>query len=271
MNSAGINHIMQSPIYMREDLFLTTSRGAYDVAGAEFTLGLMLNLAKNSKLAFEAQQKKDWCPNSERLKVYPNQELRGRTVGIIGYGGIGQEIARLCCAFGMRVSALLRGNKKRGEVRYRIPDLRRLRPPVLEKRFQFPRGLGALLEQSDFVVITLPLTPETKGLIDGAALKGMHKNAYLINVSRGPLVKEDALIELLQREAIAGAALDVFQQEPLPMESPFYSLKNVIVTPHISGVFSEMVDRVVALFLENLQRYRNGKTLFNLVDRHRGY
>ena len=146
-----------------------------------------------------------------------------------------------------------------------------MRPPVLEKSFEFPRGLGPLLEQSDFVVITLPLTPETKGLIDGAALKRMHKNAYLINVSRGALIQEDALIELLQQEAIGGAALDVFQQEPLPIESPFYGLENVIVTPHISGVFRDMVDRVVALFLENLQRYRSGKTLFNLVDRHRGY
>jgi len=250
---------------------LTTSRGAYDVAGAEFTLGLMLSLTKNFKLALESQQTRKWCPNSERLNVYPNQELRGRTVGIIGYGGIGQEIARLCCAFGMKTSALLRRNKKPGEVRYRLPELRRLRPPRLEKVFEFPRGLNSLLKRNDFVIITLPLTPETAGLIDKSALACMQRTAYLINVSRGPLVQEDALVEVLRQGKIAGAALDVFQQEPLSEESPFYGLNNVLVTPHISGVFTGMLERVVTLFLENLERYSNGKKLFNLVDRQRGY
>jgi phosphoglycerate dehydrogenase-like enzyme len=271
MNSAGINHVMQSPIYLREDLSLTTSRGAYDVAGAEFALGLMVSLAKDFKLALESQQTRKWCPNSERLKVYPNIELRGRSVGIIGYGGIGQEIARLCNAFGMRTSALLRRNKKRGEARYRLPELRRLRAPVLDKVFEYPAGLGPLLEQSDFVIVTLPLTPETAGLIDQSALARMQKKAFLINISRGPLINENALVEALRSGRIAGAALDVFEQEPLPDHSPFYDLKNVLITPHISGVFTGMWERVVDLFLENLERYRNGKALFNLVDRRRGY
>ena len=271
MNSAGINHVMQSPIYLREDLSLTTARGVYDVAGAEFTVGLMLSLTKRFKLALESQQARKWCPNSERLNVYPNQELRGRSVGIIGYGGIGQEIARLCNAFGMKTFALVRHNKKPGEARYRLPELRRLRAPVLEKVFEFPRGLGPLIERSDFVIVTLPLTPETEGLIDKSALGRMHKDAYFINVSRGPLVKEEALAEVLREGAIAGAALDVFEQEPLPENSPFWNLKNVIVTPHISGVFTGMWERVVALFVENLERYRGGKTLFNLVNRRRGY
>jgi len=271
MNSAGVNHVMESPIYLRRDLSLTTSRGVYDVAGAEFTLGLMLSLTKRFKLALESQQTRKWCPNSERLNVYPNQESRGRSVGIIGYGGIGQEIARLCNAFGMKTSALMRRNKKPGEARYRLPELRKLRPPVLEKIFEFPRGLGPLLEQSDFVIITLPLTPETAGLIDKSALARMHKGSYFINVSRGPLVKEEALIDVLRQGGIAGAALDVFEQEPLPDNSPFWNLNNVLVTPHISGVFTGMLDRVADLFLENLERYRNGKTLFNLVNRDRGY
>jgi len=271
LNSAGINHVMQSPIYLRDDLSLTTSRGAYDVAAAEFAFGLMVSLTRDFKLAFELQQTRKWCPNSERLSHFPNQELRGRRVGILGYGGIGQEIARLACAFGMKPSALLRRNKKRGEVRYRLPELRRSRPPTLEKVFEFPAGVGPILEQSDFVIITLPLTPETAGLIDQSALSRMRRTAYLINISRGPLVKEEALLHALRNNRIAGAALDVFQQEPLPANSPFYQLENVIVTPHVSGVFTGMVDRVVALFLENLQRYRKHQTLFNLVDRRRGY
>jgi phosphoglycerate dehydrogenase-like enzyme len=271
LNSAGINHVMQSPIYLRKDLALTTARGAYDVAAAEFAIGLMISLTRNFKLTSELQRDRKWCPNSERLNMFPNQELRGCTVGIVGYGGIGQEIARLCSAFGMRPSALIRRNKKPGEVRYRLPELRKLRPPKLEKEFAFPGGLGPLLKRSDFVVITLPLTPETSGLIDKSALARMQRKAYLINISRGSLVKEEALIETLRKRAIAGAALDVFAQEPLPEASPWYSMNNVVLTPHVSGVFTAMLERVADLFVENLKRYQNGKKLFNLVDRRRGY
>jgi phosphoglycerate dehydrogenase-like enzyme len=271
LNSAGINHVMQSPIYLRKDLALTTARGAYDVAAAEFALGLMISLTRNFNLSSQLQRDKKWCPNSERLNMFPNQELRGRTVGIIGYGGIGQEIARLCSAFGMKPSALVRRNKKPGEARYRLPELRKLRPPRLEKEFKFPDGLNPILEQSDFVVLTLPLTPETTGLIDKAALARMHKNAYLINISRGALLNEEALVETLQKRRIAGAALDVFAQEPLPNDSPFYSLDNAVLTPHVSGVFTGMLERVADLFIENLDRYQDGKKLFNLVERRRGY
>jgi phosphoglycerate dehydrogenase-like enzyme len=131
--------------------------------------------------------------------------------------------------------------------------------------------LKPLLKRSDFVVITLPLTPETSGLIDKSALAQMQRNAYLINISRGALVNEEDLVETLRRRQIAGAALDVFAQEPLPDGSPFYSMENVVVTPHVSGVFTGMLERVADLFIENLKRYQNGKKLFNLVDRHRGY
>jgi len=141
----------------------------------------------------------------------------------------------------------------------------------LEKEFEFPHGLGGLLKQSDFVVLTLPLTPETAGIIDKSALAHMQKCAWFINISRGALVKEDALLETLEKRRIAGAALDVFTQEPPPDNSPFYSLDNVVVTPHVSRVFTGMLPRVADLFVENLKRYQNGKTLFNLVNRSRGY
>jgi phosphoglycerate dehydrogenase-like enzyme len=262
---------MQSPIYTQRELALTTGRGAYDVAVAEFTLGLMLSLSRNFQVALDLQRARKWCPNEERLKFFPNQELRGRTVGILGYGGIGQEIARLCCAFGMKPSALVRHNKEPREPRYRLPELRRLPAPGLEKVFHFPAGLGPLFERSDFVILALPLTPETAGLIGRAALGRMRQTAYLINVSRGALVNEQALVESLRLRTIAGAALDVFEQEPLGADSPFYRLENVILTPHISGAFTGMFERVVTMFLENLERYQSGKKLFNLVDRQRGY
>ena len=271
LNSAGINHVMQSPIYSQEDLVLTTARGAYDVASAEFALGLMLSLSRNFPVALDLQRAKKWCPNNDRLKLFANHELRGKTVGILGYGGIGQEIARMCCALGMRPSALVRRIKKPVELRYRLPQLRSLPRPDLEKVFTAPGGLSPLLEQSDFVVITLPLTLETEGLIDEAALAHMKKAAYLINISRGPIVKENALIRALRKRSIAGAAVDVFKQEPLPSDSAWYRLENVIITPHISGAFDGMFERATALFLENLKRYRAGKELFNVVDRQRGY
>ena len=137
--------------------------------------------------------------------------------------------------------------------------------------FTAPGGLSPLLEQSDFVVITLPLTLETEGLIDEAALAHMKKAAYLINISRGPIVKENALIRALRKRSIAGAAVDVFKQEPLPSDSAWYRLENVIITPHISGAFDGMFERATALFLENLKRYRAGEELFNVADRKRGY
>jgi phosphoglycerate dehydrogenase-like enzyme len=269
--SAGINHVMQSPIYERKDIRLTTGRGVYDVAGAEFTLGLMLSLIRNLPAAVDLQRRKEWCDNNDRLKLFLACELRGKTVGIVGYGGIGQEVARLSSAFGMRPSALIRKNKSARELRYRVPELRRLRRPPLENIFNFPNGLRPLLRRSDFLVITAPLTWETEGLIDDSALACMKPTAYLINVARGPIVKQDALIAALREKRIAGAALDVFPQEPLPPNSPLYALDNIIVTPHISGAFEDMFERASALFVENFERYRAGKTLFNLVNRRRGY
>ncbi len=271
LNSAGINHVMQSPIYLQHDIALTTARGAYDVASAEFALGLILSLSRNFPRACDMQRAKQWCPNSDRLKHFANRELRGRTVGIVGYGGIGQEIARMCSALGMRPSALVRRRKKPKELRYRIPELRNLPRPELENAFTFPTGLSPLLKQGDFVVITLPLTSETNGLIDEAALAHMQKSAYLINISRGQIVREKALIRALRHGKIAGAALDVFEQEPLPLDSALYRVDNLIITPHISGAFEGMFERATELFLENFKRYRGGKELFNIVDRQRGY
>ncbi len=269
--SAGINHVIDSPIFSKPNIVLTTSRGVYDVAVAEFALGLMLSLARLLPKAWAFQQEKRWCDNADRLTVFSAAELRGRTAGIIGYGAIGQEVARLCHALGMKIAALVRPQQRAGELRYAAPELRRLRKPAPGKFYPSPRGLGKLLEQSDFVVITLPLTAETRNLIGGAALARMKRTAYLINVSRGGIVNERALIRALRKQQIAGAALDVFAQEPLPSTSPLYEVPNLIITPHLSGGFNQVLERAVDLFLENFRRYTRNQPLFNCVNRVRGY
>ncbi len=183
------------------------------------------------------------------------RELRGLTVGIIGLGDIGGEIARLCRAFGMRVLGLRRHP----------------RPYEHADEVLGPDRLHDLLAHSDFVVITCPLTEETRGLIGRAELAAMNPDAWLINVARGAIVDEEALLEALRERKIGGACLDVFTEEPLPEDSPFWDLPNVIITPHNSWSSPHIQEREVDLFLDNLRRYVAGEPLLNVVDKQVGY
>jgi phosphoglycerate dehydrogenase-like enzyme len=187
-----------------------------------------------------------------------SQELYGKTVGIVGLGHIGEEVARLSKACGCRVI----GTRRSATERTRSDDCDEIMPS---------KDLPALLGKSDFVVLAVPLTNDTRQLIGETELRSMRSNAVLVNIARGAVVDEPALIRALKEGWIAGAALDVFEQEPLPPESELWDMENVIVSPHISGGTEIYNQRAAGIFRENLRRYLAGERLMNLADPARGY
>lgn len=270
--SVGFNHLANSPLLRDKKIALTNARGAMSGPLAEYTLGAILSLARDFPKAFRLQESRRWIHNNDRLEHFPAVELRGKTLGLLGYGSVAQEVARLAGAFGMKIEALATGSgRTRREKRYVPAGLRGRRAPKPDVFHKGLRSLDALLRAGDFVVNTLPLTPKTKGLIGSRELDLMRRGSFLINVSRGCIVDETALVRALENKRIDGAWLDVFDREPLPPDSPLYSTPNLVITPHISGVFANMADSVVELFRENLQLYRAGRPLYNVVGRERGY
>jgi phosphoglycerate dehydrogenase-like enzyme len=204
---------------------------------------------------------------SQRWRKFVPEELRGATVGVVGYGSIGREIGRLAHAFGMRVLGARRGAES-GSPRYELPALTGGDEP---DRLYTPDQLAEMLRECDYVVLTVPYTSATHHLIDRRALRAMKPTAVLINVARGPVVDEAALVHALRERWIAGAALDVFEQEPLAEDSALWGMDNVIVSPHVAGFTPHYDDRATALFAENLRRYLGGEPLLNLVERGREY
>jgi len=215
---------------------------------ADFAMGLVLALQHNLKRYVEQQREHLW-------KRELSEPLAGKALAILGLGRIGRGVARRAKAMGMRVTGTRRSGASVDGV------------DVVYGPAELPR----VLEQADYVVLTVPLTPATRNLIDAKALEAMRPTAFLINISRGPVVDEAALIDALIARRIAGAALDVFNQEPLPPESPLWGVENLILTPHIGGDMKDFVERSAAIFCENIGRYLRGEPLLNPVDLARGY
>jgi phosphoglycerate dehydrogenase-like enzyme len=228
----------------------------------EYTLMMMLALAHRLPNAFRMMQAQTW--SEDRNGLFMPSELRGATLGLVGYGWIGKEIARLAQAFGMRVLAYRRSLPSSG-----ASEDGSAGDSAVE--FVQREHLHLLLGQSDYVVLVVPITPETRGLIDRAALAQMKPTACLINIGRGAVVDEAALIDALRAGRLAGAALDVFEREPLPDDSPLWSLDNVILTPHIAGQTPNYEARAADLFAQNIRRFIAGEPLINQVDFARGY
>jgi len=255
--SAGVDHVAATGI-LDSPLIVTTSSGIHAVPIAEYVFGSMLMFSHRFHQAMRQQMAVEW-------KRYSQGELRDKTLGIVGYGHIGREIGRLARALGMRVVAISRSG-----VMHKGPGAEAGEPedPAL---FWGQERLIDLLKVSDFVVLAVPLTGETEGLIGEAELRAMKPTAYLVNISRGKVVDESALIRALKEGWISGAGLDVFQVEPLPRESELWGLPNAILTPHIAGTSDPYDRRATELFCENLRRYLGGLPLLNVVDKARGY
>jgi phosphoglycerate dehydrogenase-like enzyme len=248
--SAGVERVL-TPSARGRGITITNARGVFSQPIAEYVLTMVLAISRRLPQLLELQRERTWQP----LEAV---ELRDVTIGLVGYGSIGRNVAHLAGAFGARIVATRR---------HPAASAHEAGAELLGG----PAALPALLAQSDFVVLAAPLTPETDGLIDAAALAQMRRSAWLINVARGRLVDERALLRVLREGRIGGAVLDTFHEEPLPPDSPFYDLPNVIVTPHTSWSSGRVLDRTIELFCDNLRRYAAGEPLENLVDRAAGY
>jgi phosphoglycerate dehydrogenase-like enzyme len=246
-SNAGVDHLLY-PELLASDVLFTNSVGAHAISISESVLGMLLFTVKRFGSHWDAQKEHRWAPARK-------DELHGKTLGIIGLGHVGAEVARLGQAFGMRVVATRRNPEKAAHVDTLLG----------------PDGLPQLLAESDFVVMCAALTPETRQMIGERELRQMKKTAYFVNIARGALVDEDALVRALREGWIAGACVDAFVQEPLPPEHPFWSLPNCFVTPHTSANTPQLMARGLDIFVENVRRYRAGEPLMNLVDKRRGY
>jgi phosphoglycerate dehydrogenase-like enzyme len=234
-----------------DHIVFTKTAGIQGTTMAESIMARMLMFAKQMPTYFQQKLSKTW-ERSESIT------LRDKTLGILGLGNVGKELARLGKAFGMRVIANRRSAKKVG--RARNVDL--LLPSS---------QLHQLLAESDFVALTLPLTPDTQKMIGKAEFDVMKNSAYIINISRGQIIDEEALTSALIQKLIAGAGLDVFGIEPLPQESVLWDMPNVIISPHIAASMDGYPELATELFCENLRRYISGKKLLNVVDKKTGY
>ena len=251
--ATGIEEFVGADILSAHFTFSNVT-GTTAQAIAEHCFMFMLMFTKRAPLWMEHQKSHDY----ERRPVLPDF-FEGKTVGILGMGTIGLEVARLSKAFGMRVLATRRSARSRttGE-----GDVDQVYPPGETRE---------LLAESDFVVLALPMTPETRRVIDEAALRVMKPTAYLINVGRGGLVDETVLVRALESGEIAGAGLDVFGEEPLPADSPLWDAPNLLMTPHVSGDLIDHRVRTARFFCEQLRRYLAGEPLRNVIDPERGY
>src|SRR5579859_791718 len=258
MPSAGADGAVRAGLLAAErPLLITTANGVHAVPITEFVFSTLLMLVRHWPDILTLQHERTWPDHSAWIRLGGN-ELYGTTLGIVGLGAIGRQIAHIGRAFGMRVVATRRTALPGAA----DPDLDTLYPTT---------NLHALLAESDFVVIAVPATSATHHLIGPDELRAMKSTAYLVNIARGSVVDEPALIAALQSGAIAGAALDVFEKEPLSESSPLWTLPNVIISPHISGVTDRYSRRFTDLFLDNIARYRAGQPLRNLVNAARGY
>ncbi|GCF09366.1 D-2-hydroxyacid dehydrogenase [Dictyobacter arantiisoli] len=266
LHSAGADVATRQPLY-KTDVIFTTSSGVHSINIAEFVLAAILSWYHEFARMYQGQQQKNWI----EMQHFQIDELHGKTLGIVGYGSIGREIARQARAFGTRILATQRNTDHRDHG-FLFPGIGDPEGTIPERYYPIEQ-LHALLQESDIVVAAVPLTDSTRQLFNEAAFKAMKRHAYFINIARGEVCDENALIQALSEQWIAGATLDVFEQEPLPAESPLWSLPNVFLTPHISGWTPHYTQRTLAIFTENLRRYQAHapQTMYNLVDKQHGY
>ncbi len=267
-HSAGIDFALDSPLLQKDGLKVTTLSGAAAPAAAEFCLTVLLALAHHLPDLFAAQARSEW-PRERWERLVPH-ELRGSTVGIVGYGSIGRELARLLGPLGATILAAKHDAMHPEDDGYFAEGLGDPHGNLFARLYPF-QAVRSMLKLCDFCVIATPLTPQTRGMIGQEEIAAMKPGAHLVVVGRGGVVDETALLGALQDKHLAGAALDVFAEEPLAPTSPLWKAPNLIVTPHIAGLSAHYNQRAVALFAANLRRYLTGAPLYNQFDPSRGY
>jgi D-2-hydroxyacid dehydrogenase (NADP+) len=253
--AAGVSQLMY-PELQNSGVILTNPSGIFSAPMAEHTLGLMVALARNFPDSVRYQDRAQWAQNEVSSRPSPLTELNGELLLIVGYGSIGREIARRARAFDMRVWGVTRSGN--GDTAH------------AEKIFPIAQ-LDDALPHADYVILAAPDTHETQRLIGAAQVAKMKRGARLINVGRGSLLDETALIRALETGALSGAALDVTATEPLPTDSPLWKAPNLFITPHTSGVSDRLWQKETDLLMDLLERWFDGRDLFNVVDFRRGY
>lgn len=245
LSSAGADHLADESLYANNDVILTNAGGVYGKPIAEHVFAMILSFNRNLMQYERNRQNCTWAP------VLPVRDFYGSTVGIIGLGDIGREVAVRAKAFGARVLAVKRT----------VGD----RPPYVDELYSV-NELDRVLPQSDYLILALPNTPETKGILSEERIAKIKRGAFIVNVGRGTAICHEALIRALQDGRLAGAGLDVTDPEPLPADSPLWKMPNVIITSHTSGFSPHNWNRQAELIRENLERYAEGRTLINRVD-----
>jgi phosphoglycerate dehydrogenase-like enzyme len=234
----------------------------------EYVLMMLLALGHKMPSLFAHQKNAAWP--KDRWEKFSPLELRGATVGIVGYGSIGRQVARLLQAFGAKVLAVKRDAMQTKDTGYVMEGLGDPEGDFAHRIYPF-QALKSMLKECDFVVVAVPLTEKTQGLIGEEEFAAMKPGSALVDVSRGGVIDHDALVSALKTDKLSGAALDVFPTEPLPKESHLWDLPNLIISPHIAGVTTHYDERAMRLFAENLKRYIEGESLFNQFEIERGY
>ncbi len=255
-STATAVHALMSPELRSSDIVVTNARDVHGPVVAEHAMALIFALAKRLPHAMRYQQQKHWAQEDLWDANIAPRELRGATLCILGLGGIGRPLAMLAASVGMKVIGVREHADRDVE--------------NVDKIYGFDR-LDEALQQADFIVLALPVTPRTERLMNAGRLSQLKRTAYLINVGRGALIDEPALIDALQRKSFAGAALDVTTREPLPPDSPLWDMNNVLITPHVAGLTDQMWDRHYQSFTENLRRFQQRQPLLWVVDKQVGY
>jgi phosphoglycerate dehydrogenase-like enzyme len=256
-STAAAVHDLLFPELVNSDVLLTNAREVHGIVVAEHVMAMMFALARRIPESVRFQAKHVWGQAILWETRHTPQELGGATLGLIGLGSIGRNVAQRASAMGMKIIAV----REHAD---------RPKPQNVDEVLPSSQ-LDRLLSQSDYVVLSPPVTPATRGMIGREQLAAMKRDGYLINVGRGSLVDEAALISVLREHRIAGAALDVFDEEPLPPDSPLWDLENLLITPHTGGMTEKMWERHYALFSDNLRRYLSGQRLLAVVDKQAGY
>ena len=254
---AAAVHQLIFPELVNSNVILTNSSQVHGPVVAEHVIALLFALAKRLPDAVRLQQKHTWGQESMWRGRPRPRELAGATLGLVGLGSIGREVAKRASALTMRVVAT-REHPEKGSSEH------------VEQIFASSQ-IHEFLSQSDYVVLAAPLTPATRGMMNAEGFGKMKPDACLINVSRGPLIEETALAQALREKKIGGAALDVFAQEPLPSDSPLWDLENLLITPHTAAMTEKLWERHYKLFAENLRRYLAHQPLQAVVDKQKGY
>jgi phosphoglycerate dehydrogenase-like enzyme len=247
MTGAGVDSLLPAPD-LPERVRIANARGIHTGQMSEYALAMMLAFARRIPRALEQQRDRRW-------QIFGARRLEGKTLGVLGLGAIGEELARKASLLGMRVIGTRRSPRPSPHASLVLPSSETAR----------------VVRESDFLVIVLPFTKETRGLLNAELLASMKPHAVLVNMARGGIVDEAALARLLHAGRIEGAALDVFEEEPLPATSPLWGTPRTILTPHHAGIASDYMERVAEIFVENITRLACGRPLRNAVDRQRGY